>query len=84
MKKKNLIISVIIIILLILIIPVPTFYKDGGTVEYNAILYGITKRHSLNIDENIQGYMTGTEVRILWFEVYNDVEFVSSEMDNVK
>lgn len=84
MKKKNLIISVIIIILLVLIIPVPTFYKDGGTVEYNAILYGITKRHSLNINENIQGYMTGTEVRILWFEVYNDVEFVSSEMDNVK
>ena len=52
---------------------------------YKAVFYGVTKEHSIISDlisptgEN--GYNIGTRVRILWFEVYNDVEFVPREVN---
>ena len=78
MKKKITVISVIIL-LFIMLIPVKMECDDGGTVNYSAILYGITKRHSMYTKDGLNGYDIGTEVRILFFEVYNDVEFVPGE-----
>lgn len=85
MKKKLRIIIPVIIIALILLVPIPMHAKDGGTVAYNAVLYGITKRHSMwneggTLDGTF-GYLTGTEIRILWFTVYDDVQFVPQETD---
>lgn len=78
--KKKLRIIIPLIILIILLIPVPSHAKDGGTVAYNAVLYGVTKRHSIWFEggtpDGAFGYLVGTEVRILWFTVYDDVEFV--------
>lgn len=71
MKKKVCIIA-IIIFLLILLIPIPLHYKDGGTVEYKAILYSVKNNHYMTDGGN----MIGTEVRILWFTVYDDTEFI--------
>lgn len=63
---------IIIVICAILLVPIPAVYKDGGTVEYNAILYTVRKVHSLAPF----GYNIGTQVRIFFWIVYDDVEYV--------
>lgn len=56
MKKK---IIIAIIIFLILTFPIKTVYKDGGTVEYKAILYRVIKWNKIvELDE----YITGTDL----------------------
>ena len=69
--KTRVKVIIIIVICAILLVPIPTGYKDGGTVEYNAILYTVRKVHSLHL----QGYNIGTQVRILFWTVYDDVEY---------
>lgn len=69
--KKWVKVVIIIVICAILLVPIPVGYKDGGTVEYNAILYTVRKVHSLQS----RGYDIGTQVRILFWTVYNDVEY---------
>ena len=46
MKKKYKIL--LIILFIICLIPIPTFYKDGGTVTYSAILYKIINWNQLD------------------------------------
>ena len=60
MKKRIIIISICFVIVLLLF-PMKYHYKDGGTIEYRAILYNVIKWHALdnNYDD---GYKTGTEV----------------------
>lgn len=70
--KKWVKVVIIIVICAILLVPIPVGYKDGGTVEYNAILYTVRKVHSLQP----RGYDIGTQIRILFWTVYNDVEYV--------
>ncbi len=73
---KKIIIILTIIVLLILIVPIPNHLKDGGSVEYNAILYKITKVHSLkNINEDDRSkYAEGLIIQIFGLEVYNNVK----------
>ena len=54
MKKK----LIIIIIILILFIPIPLHLKDGGTIEFKALLYQVSKVHKLNTNSP-NGYDTG-------------------------
>lgn len=75
-KAKKIILTVSLILFLLMLIPFPTYYKDGGTVTYNAVLYQVTKKHSITDRGGRRGYDIGTRVRVLFFEVYNDVEFV--------
>lgn len=78
MKKRFIIISVIVL-LVILLFPIKQRLKDGGTIEYNAVLYSVIKEHSITVSEQGEGemgYNVGTRIRIFFFEVYNDVEFV--------
>jgi len=70
--KKKVIIAMIIIILLILLVPRTRYLNDGGTVEYKAFMYSITKLHKLN-DYSPTGYDEGTKIEILGIEVYNDI-----------
>ena len=70
--KTRVKVIIIIVICAILLVPIPVGYKDGGTVEYNAILYTVRKVHSLAPF----GYDIGTQVRILFWIVYDDVEYV--------
>lgn len=82
-KKRKVITVIAFVIAALLLVPVPLFYKDGGTVSYEAVLYGVTKQHSISdgpINEGKRGYDVGTIVRILWFDVYDDVEFVPDEL----
>lgn len=75
--KKKIIITVVIIVLLILLVPIPLNLKDGGTVEYKALLYKISKVHSLTSSEEMENgkqYKEGTIIEILGFEIYNNVK----------
>ncbi len=74
--KKKVIIVMVIVVLLILLVPIPIHLKDGGTVEYKALLYKISKVHSLaSVEEMENGkqYNEGIIVKILGFEIYNNV-----------
>ena len=62
---------IIILTALMLLIPIPRRLKDGGTVEYNAVLYSVDKVHQLC---RYGMYAKGTRVRILFWTVYDDVE----------
>ncbi len=74
MKKKAI---MVVIILLILLFPIRYQLKDGGTVEYKALLYKVSKVHSLTLVEEMENgkyYNEGIVVEILGFEIYNNVK----------
>lgn len=73
MKKKILII-IGVIALILLLIPVPIKLKDGGSVEYTAVLYQVTDVKKLNIDSKT-GYEEGIIVEIFGIEVFNNVSY---------
>ncbi len=50
MKKKK-INFIVVIILILALIPIPMKLKDGGSVEYKAILYEVTKYHTDNLND---------------------------------
>jgi hypothetical protein len=70
---KKLICAVCIVLALVLLIPVPLRLKDGGSVEYRAVLYSVTDVHRL-ASEAQSGYLEGTVIEILGVEVFNNVE----------
>lgn len=78
--KKKLIIGVIGIILLILLFPVRSQLKDGGTVEYKAILYKVSKvkrlisKEEMENEGKIKEYDQGIVIELFGFEVYNNVK----------
>ena len=71
MKKKNILIIAIIVLLIILLFPIPMKLKDGGTVEYKALLYSVTKYHKLAPEGSEKGYIDGIGIKILGKEVIN-------------
>ena len=73
MKKG---ISVIfIIVFLIFILPTENKLKDGGSTEYNSLIYTIIRKHALTED----GYIEGWDVKILGIEVYKEEKLVFNE-----
>ncbi len=74
MKKKNIIIIVIIVMLVILLFPIPNRLKDGGTVEYKALLYTITDYHKIALERGKTEYLEGMKIEILGFEIFNSLE----------
>lgn len=76
-KRKALTILAVILAA-VLLIPFPIYYKDGGTVDYQAVLYTVRKEHSIADGplHDEEGYYIGTRVRVLFWTVYDDVRFV--------
>ena len=72
MKKITKVIIVIVVVLIFLI-PIPTRYKDGGSVRYRAILYDITKYHQLDLASET-GYQDGWDIKIIGIPVYNNFD----------
>ena len=62
-----------ILIALILLIPIPMRMKDGGSVEYRAVLYCVTDVHKIDHEAD-DGYIDGTVVEVLGMEIYSDME----------
>ena len=51
--KKKIIVIVIVLVIVILLIPIPMKLRDGGSTEYKALLYSVTKYHQLApVEEN--------------------------------
>jgi len=79
MKKKAIIIA-IVVILLILLFPIRNQLKDGGTVEYKAILYKVSKvnkmisEEEMEQEEKIKNYDKGIIIEVLGFEIFNNVK----------
>lgn len=78
-SKKKIALIVIIALAIIMLFPMPIRLKDGGSVEYKALLYTITDVKRLNPameEENGNGklYIEGITIEILGMEVYNNVK----------
>lgn len=71
MKKKNIIFIVGLIIITLILIPIPIRLKDGGSIEYKAVLYSITKYHTLN-PESSKGYDDGWKIKILGLTIHDE------------
>ena len=70
--KKALII-ILILVALILLFPIRGQFKDGGSVEYRAILYTVYKVHSLyGGPDTGMLYVEGIIVEFLGHQVYNN------------
>ena len=69
-----------IVILLILLFPIRYELKDGGTVEYKAFVYKVSKVHRLISKEKmeqegkIKAFDQGIVIEILGFEIFNNVK----------
>ena len=75
MKKKNILIIAIIVLLVILLFPFKIKrLKDGGTVEYKALLYSVTKYHKLAPENSEKEYIDGIGIKILGKEIYNNID----------
>lgn len=73
MKKRNVAI-VCILLVIILLIPIPLRLKDGGTVEYKALVYSVSRVHRLASVKAEKEYEEGIIIKVLSIEVYNNVE----------
>ena len=69
-------IIIVVVICAVLLIPIPAWYKDGGSFELNAVLWSVRKEHSISWNDFSDGYNIGTIVRVLLWRVYDDVRFV--------
>ena len=77
MKKKTLLIVVVLII--VMLVPIPMKLKDGGSTEYKAILYSVTKYHKINHDST-KGYDDGWKVKLFGLTIYDKITtYVSAE-----
>jgi len=72
-KMKKWLTGICIALALVLLFPIPLRLKDGGSVEYKALLYSVTDVHRL-APESESGYLEGTVIEILGAEVFNNVE----------
>jgi len=73
--KKKLVIVLSLVAAAVLLFPVPRHLKDGGTVEYRAILYSFKDVHRLSPGlEPAKEYQEGTVIEILGIEIFNNVQ----------
>lgn len=79
--KKKIIVIVIVLVIAILLIPIPMKLRDGGSTEYKALLYSVTKYHQLAPVEENGGkeYLEGVSIKILGKEVFNNKEKATVE-----
>lgn len=82
--KKKIVIAIVVFFMLVLLIPIRMQMKDGGSVQYKAVLYTVTKYHQITMeikDKNYglakSGYRVGWGVEILGLEIFNNVKCVS-------
>ena len=73
MKKRKIIVFIITLLFILALIPIPMKLKDGGSIEYKAILYSVTKICRINT-QSLTGYETGWEIKVLGFQIYNNVK----------
>ena len=75
---KKILIIIIIVLALVLLVPIPVHLKDGGSIEYRALLYTITDYHKIDLSSEM-GYKDGIKIELLGMEVYNNMGEVNTE-----
>ena len=71
--KKKWVIGLCILLAVILLVPFPIQQKDGGTVQYRAILYSVYDLHRIDLDKD-DGFQDGIIVEVLGIEIFNNAE----------
>jgi hypothetical protein len=71
------------LVIIAMLIPIRHGKDDGGTVTYRAMLYSVTKWNALAVQDHRTGVKTGTTVHILFWDVYDDQQFVPDNIDTV-
>ena len=74
---KKLLAGICIVLALMLLIPVPMRLKDGGSVEYKAMLYTVTDVHRIRPTPSSvweENFEEGIIIEILGREVFNNVD----------
>ena len=76
-SKKKIFIGIIICIL-IAFIPIRSGIKDGGSVQYRALLYKVTKYHRMvdSADSMETGHLVGWGIEILGMEIFNNTQYL--------
>lgn len=82
MNKKKIII-ILIAIFIIMLFPIPFKLKDGGSIEYRAILYKYTKIHRLN-NNSPTGYEDGWTLEILGMHVKEKIDTYETKEHIIK
>lgn len=78
--KKKVLISLIIIVLVILLFPRRNALNDGGTIEYKAVIYKVSKVHRYKIDGKYNNdFENGIIIEVFGKEIYNNVEWIFRE-----
>ncbi len=75
MKRKIAIAVIIAVALAILLFPIRLAYKDGGSVEYKAIVYSVTRYHRLPPPE-IEDYLEGWKIEIFGVTLRDDLAYL--------
>jgi len=82
--KKKIVIGIVVFFMLVLLIPIRLQMKDGGSIQYKAVIYTVTKYHQITMEwdyENKEvadsGYRVGWGVEVLGIEIFNNVKYVS-------
>lgn len=68
--KKKMIIIICIIIGIVMLIPIPNQLKDGGSVEYRALIYKVTRLYRFN-EASTATHEEGWIIEIFGVEIYN-------------
>ena len=71
--KKKIVLAISILLAIVLLFPIPMRLKDGGTVEYRALLYSVSDVHRLAPAAE-SGYEEGWIIEILGKEVFRNVK----------
>lgn len=72
--KERLLKAAAVLVAAILFFPMPLQKKDGGTVEYKALLYSVQNVHRLNPDPQGEEFIEGTIIEIFGIEIFNNVD----------
>lgn len=82
--KKKFVIGIVVFVMLVFLVPIRMQMKDGGSVQYKAVLYSVTKYHQITLKEGSEdegivesGYRVGWGVKVLGLEIFNNVKYVS-------
>lgn len=72
MNRKIIVGVIIAVVLAILLIPCRIQYDDGGSVEYKALTYSITKYHCLAPIESGRGFDEGWKIELFGITLRDD------------
>ena len=74
---KKLLAGICLVLALVLLVPFPVRLKDGGSVEWNAVLYSVTDVHRIKPTPSSvweDNFEEGVIIEILGREVFRRVE----------